>query len=259
VGKAFACAKLNPELRERIVLSPISLLEVFSQLTIPKPAEVFSQIHAVLNWTNPDNTGLMVWPSEALFGIWTGERAKDDGFTKRMQSAYNACLAADSAEALQEDAGKLKDVLDKIKDQAAANFARLLESARDEPLNDERLSDAWLRGIASRIDVDPKSGKLKEIASRLSAYYEYEYAKLHLALSHKDYNALKHRNDVIDAEQLIYLSDESLCFLTCDTGFRELAKKSPQAARIVTVQPGDLREGNSVEALLRKLLNLQGG
>jgi hypothetical protein len=58
----------------------------------------------------------------------------------------------------------------------------------------------------------------------------------------------------LDAEQLIYLCDPALCFLTCDTGFQKLVKKSPQAARIATVGHEDLRDAKNVEAVLRKIV-----
>jgi hypothetical protein len=91
-----------------------------------------------------------------------------------------------------------------------------------------------------------------EMVSALCGYHEYEETKLRVALSSKGYNPEKHANDLLDAEQLIYLmSDSSLHFLTRDGGFQNLVKKSPQAKRIVTVEPGALADAGKVEAVLR--------
>jgi hypothetical protein len=67
----------------------------------------------------------------------------------------------------------------------------------------------------------------------------------------KGYKPEKHANDLLDAEQLIYLSDPSRHFLTCDGGFQNLVKKSPQAKGIVTVEPEALADAGKAEAVLR--------
>jgi hypothetical protein len=41
------------------------------------------------------------------------------------------------------------------------------------------------------------------------------------------------QNDIMDADQLVYLSDPSLCMLTSDGGFKSKVTKSEQAARIL--------------------------
>jgi hypothetical protein len=251
VGIAFEKNALAPDLREKTLISPLSVFEVLSQLTTAEADEVLKQIHAVLNWTNPEHTGLLSWPGDALFSIWFKRAAPDDGFTQRMQKAFNACLGAQSARELQGEAGKLKDAMDEITGKTAQEFARLLEAARNEGLEGENFSIAWFQGIANRIKADPKSRNMPEIISDLNAYHEFERGKLHVALNNKDYNPEKHKNDLLDAEQLIYLSDPSLHFLTCDKGFSNLVRNSPQSKRIITVSPSELVEPVTVEALIR--------
>lgn len=250
VGKAFEKSVLPPDLREKALISPLTVFEVLSQLTTAEADEVLKQIHAVPNWTNPKHTGLLPWPDDALFGIWFKKAPPDDGFTERMTRAFNTCLATGSAKELQGEAGKLKDVMDKMKGKTAQDFGRLLEAARKEGLEGEKFSNAWLQGIANRIKADPKSRNMSEIVSNLNAYHEFERGKLQVALNNKDYNPEKHRNDLLDAEQLIYLSDPSLHFLTCDKGFENLAGNSPQAKRIITCSPLELLEPAKVEALV---------
>jgi hypothetical protein len=203
----------------------------------------------------PEGTRLLAWPADALYGLWFGKAAADDGFTARMQKAFNVCLASESAKALQDEAGKLKDVMDGMKKKTAEDFARLMEAAKKEPLEGDKFSDAWFRGIASRIKADPSSKAMKEMVSTLSAYHEYEETKLRVALNSKGYNAEKHANDLLDAEQLIYLSDPSLHFLTCDGGFQDLVKNSPQVKRIVTVKPAELADAGRVEGVLRGIVS----
>ncbi len=171
-----------------------------------------------------------------------------------MQRAFNTCLAAQSAKALQQEAGQLKDVMDRMKDKTAQDFGQLLQAVRKEGFEEEKFSRAWFGGIANRVKSDPQSRDLSEIIAALSAYHEYERGKLQTAAANANYNPEKHKNDLLDAEQLIYLSDATLCFLTCDKGFSNFVKKSSQANRVLTVSPNDLADAASVEQLLREIL-----
>jgi hypothetical protein len=251
LGKTFDNVSLAPDLKSRIAISPITLFELFSQLTITDADKILRQIQAARNWAEMDNVGLLPWPDDVLFEIWYGKRVQDDKFTKNMERAFNACLAADSAEQLREEATPLKDSMEKMKEQTVNAFDQLIKSARGKPLKDGQFSDAWFRGIAKRAKAEASSREMSEIIEKLSAYHEFEEVKLLTALQNKDYNPAKHANDLLDAEQLIYLCEGPLCFLTCDRGFQKV-KKSSQACRIITVRPEDLSLVANVEALFRK-------
>jgi hypothetical protein len=98
-------------------------------------------------------------------------------------------------------------------------------------------------------------GRTKRISpSVLSAYHDYEKGKLQVALANDEYNPEKHKNDLLDAEQLIYLFDATLCFLTCDKGVSNFVKKSSQASRVITVSPNDLNNAASAEKVLRGIV-----
>jgi hypothetical protein len=85
-----------------------------------------------------------------------------------------------------------------------------------------------------------------------SAYHDFERVKLERALQAKGYNAEKHQNDLLDAEQLIYLGDTTLSFLTCDIDF-DRVKNSPQADRITIASPHELADVFKIENLLRRI------
>jgi hypothetical protein len=251
IGNAFEKDTLPAEIRDRVLISPLTVFEVLSQLTIAKADEVLRQFQAVPNWTNPKHTGLLPWPDNALASIWFAKPAPDEGFTERMQKAFDTCLATESVETLKEEAGKLKDEMDKLKEKTAQDFGRLLESARKEPLEGEKFSRAWFEGIAARVKADPESKDMAQIVCTLNAYHEFEIGKLKVALENANYNPLKHQNDLFDAEQLIYLFDPSLRFLTCDAGIANLVKNSSQAKRVITVSPEELIDPAKVEILIR--------
>ena len=126
-----------------------------------------------------------------------------------------------------------------------------------KPMSDDEVLDAWFRGVAKRAKGDPSTKSAVAIASALDAYFKFEKRKLRVALSNADYNYQKHRNDAFDAEQLIYLFDPSLVFLTCDTGFNKLLnnskEKSTQSGQIRVIAQEDLDSAAKVESLLRGL------
>ena len=154
--------------------------------------------------------------------------------------------------------------MDDFKAKAALDFKNMLDDVKKE--RKERkgkkkkkpfdMTEWWFRGIANRLHADPKSRKMPEIVAALSAYHEYEESKLQTALNIRDYNPLSktNRNDIVDAEQLVYLGDKTLCLLTCDRGFKKRVKKSEQVGRLITATPEELMDAKNAEALLRRTL-----
>ena len=89
-----------------------------------------------------------------------------------------------------------------------------------------------------------------------SAYHEFELEKLRRALVSPDYNPLSHdnQNDIIDAEQLVYLADESLCMVTADRALKGKVTKSNQAARVILSAAEDLMDPQKAEGVIKSIL-----
>ncbi len=252
LGIAFENATLPADLRDRMLHSPLSAFEVMKQLADEDGDAVLRQIHAIRNWTNPLHAGLLPVPDDMLRWFWFGKSLVDDGFTKNMQHSLNVCLTTDSVTEIKEEAAAHKEFMVSLKLKAAQDFQAMIVDAKKQPFD---FTKAWFLGIAHRAHADPGSKSRNEVVKILSAYHEYEQSKLQTALEIPEYNplSLKNQNDIIDAEQLVYLGDTSLCFLTCDQGFGKRVKKSEQAARIITVAPEELLDAQKAEALLKKI------
>jgi len=69
IGKVFANQGLADDLRERILVSPLTLLEALSHLTLKSNAAILADIQAIHNWVNPSHAGLLSWPSDAIAKI----------------------------------------------------------------------------------------------------------------------------------------------------------------------------------------------
>src|SRR5258708_1260481 len=132
VGRTFANQGLSDELRERIIVSPITFLEALSHLTLKSNAAILAEIQAIHNWVNPKSAGLLPWPTEAIARIGFQLKPKPDDFMDRIEKTINLCLATDSAEDFRESADKLKNAMDKIKTSSAERFQQLVEMQRKE-------------------------------------------------------------------------------------------------------------------------------
>jgi hypothetical protein len=248
IGKTNANQGLPAELRERMLLSYITFLEAFSQLTLSDNAEILSHIQAIHNWVNPKNAGLLPHPDAAIAEIGFQETQAADGFTARV---INLCLDTNSPEELRAAASEVMNALGEMKHRAAQDFTHLVDVYRREPHTGDKFSEGWLNGIARRARVDPNARPLAEIVSALSAYYEFEEERIKLAARDPHYEP--DQNDIIDSQQLVYLGYPALHFLTCDGGYCKRVRKSEQAARIHKVSHEELGDVHRVEALLRKV------
>jgi len=122
---------------------------------------------------------------------------------------------------------------------------------RTHPLTE--FDEIWATGIKNRIDMK-KAPSTAQIVADLSAYHEFEVSKLQLALANKDYNIEKHRNDLSDAEQLVYMKDPVLHFLTADRGYLRKVVKSPFRHRIHEVPSELLADPDKLETVLRQIV-----
>jgi hypothetical protein len=251
LGRTFAKKQLSDDLRERILLAPITILEVLSHLTLKNNAEILTDIHAIHNWINPKHAGLLPWPGAAIAKIGFLQEPQKDDFPQWAKNTIDLCLNTDSAEEIRASASELKGRLDAAKDSTAQEFVSLVDSCRKEPALQKNFSEMWRDGTARRAQVDPRSRTLEEVVAALSAYHEFEEERLKVAVSNPMYKPDK--NDVLDSEQLLYLGDPKLHFLTCDGGYLKRIKKSPQAAQIHRVSLGELADPASAEALLRRI------
>jgi hypothetical protein len=257
-GIAFQDVTLAEDLRDKILISPLSAFEVFAQLANEDEGEaVLRQIHAILNWSNPQHCGLLPWPDDILYQLWFRRPLQDDEFTERMTLSFNACLAASSVCELKVESTKFQLVMGDFKQSIAQNFKNMVDAARSDKKKTYDMTKDWFFGIAKRAHAEPDSRSVSDIVSALSAYHEFEKSKLQTALADQAYNPLSktNQNDVIDSEQLVYLGGESLSFITADKGIGRKVKKSKQAARIIIASPRDLMDACKAEAVLRSSLS----
>ena len=90
----------------------------------------------------------------------------------------------------------------------------------------------WAQNLVARLGKTITLEEGARLTVRLDAAYRYESALMDLA-EQGQYNFSKHGSDWIDAQQLFYLCDPAMYFLTRDGGPKRRTIGSPQRDRII--------------------------
>lgn len=244
IAETFRTRKLRDDLRDKIALSPITAVELMSQLTLSKGAQALERIHALRNLVDRQHAAVLPWTNNGIatmvYGVAPADE-KDAWFIEDIRR----CLAAESVDELRSGASKMKAWLDDLKDTTTAEFKHAIKDYRCRP---QDLRTDFAAGLAQRANVKPDLKPVSEVVAAMGAYFEFEEAKLREAVN--DHMFKIDKNDVMDAEQLIYLGDPRLNFVTNDKGFLRRVRNSPQRTRIHWKDDDELRDGDRFEAAL---------
>jgi len=254
-GAAFADSCLAAELRDHMLLAPLSVMELLSQLGTEGAQGAFEAIQALPRVHDPAACGMLPW-SDDLFRIAIFRLPPtEDVITPALNNAIVRVLNTATHQALREDGEEIRRLLNSGKDKAAKQFSDVLNGWRSEgPLSENEHQAIFARSIARRAGVDESTVDVKAVISLLNALYVFEGTRMQVGADHPDYNVDKHSNDVYDAELLIYLADPMLHLLTCDTGFRRV-EESSQYQRVHIVDPSVLRNTGRAEQLIRAIVS----
>jgi hypothetical protein len=232
-----------------VILTPVTVTELLAQLVLGCQEEILSQIQSLRNILWVAKAEVLPWPDVMIAKI-LGKDLDDAEFDQRIHRALNHCFAADDARMISDDAVALRYILDAAKDRAVNHLKRVMISARQSaPPTKDVDNSLFVHSIASRVDANPDAIPVNEVIERLSAYHAYECEKIRVAVETKNYKPENHRNDLLDANQLVYLADARLRFLTTDRGFRK-ARTSSQFNRIHLVPEAVLRDQGEATLLL---------
>jgi hypothetical protein len=255
-GIAFAHKDLAKNLQEHLLLSPIAVMELISQIGTDGADEAFAAVHALLRVYNPAGTGMLPWADDffriSLFNL----PPTKDTITPALNNAIVNVLNAEKAEDLTDEGKEMRTLLNNAKEEASKNFSAVLGSWRAEgPLSEVEDKAIFARSIARQAGFDETKVDADFVAKRLDAFYEFEHGRMQLGAQHVNYNVAKHSNDVWDAELLIYLADPTLHLLTSDRGFRRV-EKSHQANRVHIVDAACLKNAECATAVLHNIVDV---
>jgi hypothetical protein len=91
----------------------------------------------------------------------------------------------------------------------------------------------WASKLLKFYGVSGSPGSIANVAKHLSATYKFEMA-VNKLVQNPNFPVSRRTSDLIDGQQLCYLCNPNVVFITNDSDFRTRAGKSPQAKRIKT-------------------------
>jgi hypothetical protein len=261
LSAGLAGQNLPKDQKSRVVVSAVSAIEVVSQIAL-SPQEALDAVNTFENWLDTDKAILLDWSEtfvgEHVFGIPPKESVFD-----LLRQVLNVCYRASKPDArLVCDATRLRDFNEHAKQQKAQLFEQAVKALRQRALSQDELRAALPRDIV--VSMRAKYGQQSngavtdaQIETALSAYIEYHTDLTARAVNNRKFNFFSrdHLNALFDAEQLAYLVDPSLTFITADRDFRCVGQ-SAQRTRIRIVEANDLRDPARVLGLLAREFKL---
>lgn len=247
LSAGLAGQHLPPEHKSRVVVSAVSAIELVSQIAV-SPQEALDAVHTFENWLDTDRAILLEW-SETFVGEHVFGIAPNESVFELLQQVLNVCYRTSKPDSrIVCDAAHLRDFNEHAKQSKAQLFERAAKALRAKALPQEELRAGLQRDIVASMRA--KYGQQNntgvtdaQIEAALSAYIEYHTDLTMRAVSHVGFNFVSrdHLNALFDAEQLAYLADPSLTFITADGDFRRVSQ-SAQRARIRVIEAKDVRD-----------------
>jgi len=243
-----------------VVLSPITAAEIMSQLVTTERAQILEQIQAMHNWL-PEPPQILPLPSVIIAAI--GFNFEQSNHTHLdIARSLDICMRTRDVEQLVAEANRQRNFLDQHKEEEAGMIVRFkdlsgkLRSVAEPPYDRTRIQAALQKGMASRIGMKESDPRVLELPELFSAFFEYENARFREVANNRHYSPAnkKNINDVYDSEQMIYLANTDLFFLTCDRKYSRRVQKGKQASNIITAKPADLSEPTRESKILREII-----
>lgn len=223
-ARAFRETPVDPELKQHFAISPISLLELLSEIATNEAERAFQTVRAFPNLFNTDHLPLLPWEDDVFRALIFNLPQPQSRLPELLGNATRRVFEAAGPGDVKEDARQLREMMNLAKFEATEDFARLLDSWRAHGgVADDEHRRIFAASIAHRAGVPHDGVDVAGVIDKLNALWIYECERLSNAAAEPAYDPHRHENDVFDAQQLIYLAHPALHFLTCDKGYRKAA------------------------------------
>jgi len=245
--------------RNLVRLSPISATELISQIAT-QPQAALGVVHSFDKWLNPDHAILLEWHesfyADRVFGVQF-----EDAASEHLAAAVTRCFEmTEVSDDVIEDAQELRQFLVAAKRSKAQLLERAVRRIRDLRVEADELTAGARRaiaaGLAERIGALLGTWTEEDVAAQLGAYFEFHTDLVVRAVPALDFNFFSpdHLNDHFDAEQLCYLADPCLHFVTCDLGYTRV-RHAEQRNRIHVLSAQDLQDPHLAPSIISHILS----
>jgi hypothetical protein len=184
---------LSQEEKKQVVLSPISVLELISQIAVT-PDEALGAIHALSLWIDTEHADLLDW-TEVFVAHWVFSKEIADEVSAGLKRVLKICYGSEKPDdKLRDDAGALLKFLIRAKCKKAKlleNAARAMRKApKDNSKDNLRAGTRSAIAVGLKAQVGMPSDAIPEdaIAGRLPAYFEYHINLIERAIPADEFN-----------------------------------------------------------------------
>ena len=125
-------------------------------------------------------------------------------------------------------------VVDAQQQEGKDDHRRILEGIRDGSRNPASPLE-WAADTLAQVGQDPKPEDCAKVAAALEAAYRFDQYLWKQAKNHS-YDFRKHDSDWIDRQQLFYMLDQQVVFVTDDRNILQETKKTSQGVRILAFE-----------------------
>ncbi|WP_158786837.1 hypothetical protein [Granulicella sp. L46] len=154
-GQAFHTESVPAEIAVQLLLAPIAILELLSQLGTKDAESAFAGVQALPRVHNPEACGVLPWSDDFFrMCLFKTPPSKED-VIRSINNAIVRVLNAGSVSELRAEGEEMRRLLDASKQMALNDFAALRDSMQAEgrldPAEDRRI---FAQSIARKADAD---------------------------------------------------------------------------------------------------------
>ena len=252
--------EIPAESQSRVVLSPVSAIEVLSQVADRnRGEEALYSIHRFREWL-PEQTVLLDWLETFYAHHVFGMELRDEIFPIISEMLSHTLTAGHVDPALRQGAEELRCANETAKMRKARLFQEATDRLRADNLApnelDQRVGREITLALAQRVNAVPNARTQAQVEQSLSAYCEFHRQSVLRAVRNVNFRfeSREHLNDHFDGEQLLYLAVPEHHFISSDGGFN-CVTNTQQGARIHIMPAATLQNPATAATSLERVLN----
>jgi hypothetical protein len=254
---------LSSDLQAKLVLSPISALELLSHLSNDSITQAFAIVQGMRNWLSTQTTILDIAPLFIRLNV-TGNannsRTIFDGSTTLLKN----CLCAHSMEDFRNSAKELCNFFERarlsfaqIRMNSVLRLRERLHKSKQQTIHSQELHDVFVHSIATRAGVESTHPGIAPFIPKIEAHYQHQILRIRRAIENPNLSLLskKRQNDLFGSDQLLYLAVPDLHFVTTDWQAYHHLLPTEQGKRI-HIQPQLRMNPESIHDILGHIVEM---
>jgi hypothetical protein len=246
MSSAYSDNNLPEDLTSHLIFSPVTLMELLSQLTINSSDQVLAGLRSLKNW----NTKIRILPSrDHLIRAVVFSDSRQDPLVEELAKFLKAVFRGLPVDHLKLNAMALRDEMDEDRKSVLSELENMTAKFGNLP-SEELFEWAYCEFLELQFNMTLK----RDPRILFDAYLKYEYEVLKVSRTPGfSFKSRRNLNRLNDSRQLLYLSLPDLHFVSFDRGYECLGGSS-QRDRIHIFKPNDFSTAAQIERQLDSVL-----